>query len=137
LRIFGSLKKEGFKKIIIRFPRPLKIKIARKIVLSVKGQGRGELLYLLTKNVQGKYFLIKAGHLNYKGWKKYYINIPKWIVQKSKNMAEKTGMSLIEMLIIPAKKHYIKKTDIGFDNLAVIEDEGLFYFSGMEMINLW
>lgn len=130
LRISGDLKRYGFRRFRLKFAKPLISGICRKIIVSVKGSGNGETIYMLVKDVNKKYYLLNFGKILYTGWRKIYVDVPYWIIQKTKNIRVKKGLILLEFLVKPRKTINTRKVDLAFDNLAIVEDRGTFLYPG-------
>jgi len=140
-KIFLQLKadpiKQGFKRVIIRFGKNPHLNLSRYLIFHLKGDGAGERVYFLLRNINNKYFLIGTENIYYTGWKKLYLRIPRWVKQKRYTLINKTGFELLQIMIEPKKNDTRKKIDLALDNLGIVEDISDKFFMGIEMKNSW
>ena len=137
LQIKADLNKSGSNHFILRFKKYIRTAICRKIILSIKGGGRGESVYLIVRNMKKQYYMLKFGDINFSGWRKIYVTIPYWVIQKTKYITDDKGLQLLEFIIKPKKNYRVKTMLLGFDNLGIVEDRGTFFYEGMKYEKMW
>lgn len=129
---------EGLHKTIVRFRTPLHADICRKIVLNVRGQSRHERIHVLVRNVLREYFLLSAGEIDFSGWQKISLTVPYWIVQQTRNIAEKRGLDILEILVEPGPAVYARDgLDLAFGTIGAVEDSGTFLAPALDILERW
>lgn len=137
LQVRGTASQTGIQRIRIRLPANLRTRICRSILLSVLGNAGKETIFVLVRSLDRKYYLIRLGVINFSGWRKLQVTVPRWITQKTHRLKEKRGLSLQELLILPHSERTVADVDLGLDTLAVVEDIGEELFLGIELTDLW
>jgi len=120
----------GLHRIILRFQQAIEVKVCRKIVLTVRGEGRGERISLLVQNGYDEYFLLRLGVISYLGWQKITVDVPYWVIQQRTldELDERRPLRLLELIVEPGEHTpmYIQRQGIhlAIGRFGVVEDRG-------------
>jgi hypothetical protein len=125
-------------RLVLRFNRPFETGICRKISLTLRGERRGERVYLLIRNFLDEYYLLQLGEINYLGWQKITVEIPYWIEQRLPNDILRRGIRILELLIDIGNTPYTKEgLHLSFGRIGVVEDIGKTFSPNLEIMEEW
>ena len=122
----------GLHRIILRFPQAIAARGCRKIILTLRGEGRGERISLFVRNAQDEYYLLRLGAVSYQGWQKISVDVPPWVVapRKQSPFDARHALNLLELIIEPgedAPLHTQKEgIHLALGRFGVVEDRGSF-----------
>jgi hypothetical protein len=121
---------QGLHRIILRFPQAFEINVCRKIVLSLRGEARGERISLLVRNAYDDYFLLRLGAVTYLGWHKITVDVPHWVIQRRQTTYydDRRRLRLLELIIEPGEATPLhtrrEGIHLALGRFGVVEDMG-------------
>jgi hypothetical protein len=112
-------------RIVLRFTPPASIEVCRKIILTLRGERRGEKVSLVVKNSYGDHFLVRFGEIQFTGWQKITADVPEWVIQHTRIAKGTYPLTFLELLIEPGAEPYFREgVHLAIGGISAVEDTG-------------
>ena len=137
LRVQGTMQEHGITRIRLRFQKPLRIRVCRKLLIQIRAKTLFDRVLLLVATDRKKYYLIDFGTIHFSIWRKLEISIPPWIVQNTGQTTRLKGLLLHEVLILPVKKRWKRRISLDIAWIGAVYDRDIHFISKQRQFRVW
>jgi hypothetical protein len=89
----------------------------RQIDFWVWGANYRYVLEVLVRDADGRVHILPAGNLSFYGWRNVVVNIPSWIIQRSRLRSGPESMNFVGFRVRSEPTEYVDNFVVYFDNL--------------------
>ncbi len=138
LGIKTYFKDRGFDRVEIRPPHEYRVEgIGKEVSIWVLGRNYRHTLYFKFRNYAGKIYKLRAGRLNFFGWRKLTVTLPGWLSQDARFSLFDKNLRFVSMFVESDKREVGGPFYFYVDHLTMKVDRTKSSYPGSKIRDLW